>query len=168
LRRSPTRRRRAEIPPSVEAGIEFLKKYKALWTKLAEWKSDERLQNWHFQKDFDTLHDEEQLKSGGVEMSASKAEIERFAQDHTEEDLMLAMGIFAKKVFANKGDRKPIPVQDEEHKPVGYFVPTGMVKNPDLSDYYTLLAVAEYRSANPPDRYLTPEEFIGWMEEGAE
>jgi hypothetical protein len=93
-------------------------------------------------------------------MATLKAEIEQFALNRSESELRIAIGELVKKVFSKNGVSKAVPIHDADDRKVGLLVTEDTLQNPDLSDYATFLAVTRYRIANPPERFLTPEEFL--------
>jgi hypothetical protein len=94
-------------------------------------------------------------------MSLLKTEIGQIVAGCSEADQKILLGELVKKFVTLSGSRKGISLRDSDDKPVGYLLTTEVIENPDLSDYETFLAVTRYRIANPPESYLTPEEFIG-------
>lgn len=97
-------------------------------------------------------------------MSTLKTQIDQFADGLTKSELGAAIGELVKKALAGDSASKAIPIRDCNEETIAYVLTRDAIHKPDLSDYHTLLAVAKYRSENPPDRYLTPEEFIARIE----
>jgi hypothetical protein len=83
--------------------------------------------------------------------------------NRSESDLRIAIGELVKKVFCRQDDSKAVPILDADDCKVGMFVSEDTMRNPDLTDYPTFLAVMRYRIANPPDRFLTTEEFLATL-----
>lgn len=89
-----------------------------------------------------------------------KDEINEFANRHSESDLKLAISELVKRILPKNGSRTAIQIRDGSDKTVGVLLTDEVILNPDLSDYQTFLAIGNFRFANPPERYLTPDEFI--------
>ena len=87
-------------------------------------------------------------------------ELERLLEHCSPVEVKAAIGELVKRVTPDDSRSGSFTVCDANNQRMGVFVSEAAIQKPDLSDYHTLLAVAKYRSENPPDRYLSVEEFI--------
>jgi hypothetical protein len=93
-------------------------------------------------------------------MNNLASEVGRLVENCSEDDVKIAIGELVKKLIPANGSSNGIRIHDAQNKALGLFVPEQAIANPDMSDYQTFLAVTRYRIANPPEKYMTPEEFI--------
>jgi hypothetical protein len=100
-------------------------------------------------------------------MSTLKSDIAAFMSNHSNDELLIALGELARKLFPNDTSSKGVRLLDADQRAVGLFVPEKAVAQLDMSDYPTFLAVTRYRIANPPERFLTEEEFLSQLGDGA-
>lgn len=96
-------------------------------------------------------------------MNSLKAEVERFAAGRSESDLRIVAGEIL-KLCGKNGTSQAIPIRDADDQDLGIFLSGQTIEKPDLSDYNTFIAVSKYRREYPPEKHLTPEEFIALLE----
>jgi hypothetical protein len=82
-----------------------------------------------------------------------------------DNDVPVLLGEMAKRAMARQEPSVPsLFLRDSDNHPVGYFVPQSSLRQRPYQTEEEFIKEAQYRIANPPDRFLTTDEFIALLE----
>lgn len=87
-------------------------------------------------------------------------DLDRLSRD----ELVALVQEACKRLLFDQQTAFPLPIHDDQNRTIGHVIPGGELPEFDETEE-EFLAEVERRIANPPDRFLTPEEFFAALDE---
>ena len=92
-------------------------------------------------------------------------DLDRLLIETADTDLSTLLGELAKRIMARQ--QPPVVsllLRDTENQPVGYFVPQANLEKSSTRSKEEFVALMKCRIANPPERFLSTEEFLAALD----